>query len=227
MSHESKDHVHSHVKIYIIIAVILSVVTAIEVSVLFWPKEMGSGMLTWALYIFATFKFGLVVAIFMHLKYDNKILTSFFFSGFVIAFGTMISLIYLMAYQPSLEGRRAEAKEALKLSEHKLNPTNGLETFKTKGCTACHKISFVPEATGAVGPSLDGLGDRANSLMSGMSAEDYIKLSILNPSAYVVQGYSDVMPKGLREGMSAIEHADLVAFLMSLKSGSKMEDYKK
>jgi hypothetical protein len=51
-----------------------------------------------------------------------------------------------------------------------------------------------------------------------MSAEDYIYESIMDPSAYLVEGYPDnVMLKNYGELISTDELADLVAFLLAQK----------
>lgn len=91
----------------------------------------------------------------------------------------------------------------------------GAKVFAAKTCSACHAVSSVPGATGAVGPKLDGLGERAGTRVSGVSAEDYIKQSIENPSAFVVPGFAPSMP-ALKASMTDQEFTDLVAFLSSL-----------
>lgn len=91
----------------------------------------------------------------------------------------------------------------------------GAKVFAAKTCAACHTVSSVPGATGAVGPKLDGLGERAGSRVSGLSAEAYIKQSIENPTAFVTPGFAPSMPS-LRASMTDHEFNDLVAFLASL-----------
>jgi len=204
---------HDHVPVYVKLAVLLSVVTAMEVGVLYIPG-MPAGIGLFGLYSLATFKFGLVVAIFMHLKYDNKLLTGIFFSGFTIALATMVALVALINYQPtktSVDVKDSKQLAALNAGD----PKNGPGIFKAKGCVACHTVSSIPEATGAVGPKLDGLAARAGSRKPGMSAEDYIKESVENPTAFVVPTFSPVMPS-LRASMSDKEFKDLLSFLKTL-----------
>ncbi|RMF12189.1 MAG: cytochrome c [Candidatus Dadabacteria bacterium] len=95
------------------------------------------------------------------------------------------------------------------------NPANGPDIFVAQGCTACHTTSKVPGATGTVGPNLDGLGARAGSRVPGMDAKTYIRQSVEDPGAFVVEGYMKVMPS-LRSKMSDQEFADLLAFLEGL-----------
>jgi hypothetical protein len=50
-----------------------------------------------------------------------------------------------------------------------------------------------------------------------MSAEDYLRQSILDPAAYVVPGYQDSMPRDLGRDLSPTDLDALVAYLLSLK----------
>ncbi len=98
------------------------------------------------------------------------------------------------------------------------NAEAGPQVFIAKGCTACHAISGLPEAKGQIGPVLDGIGTTAASRVEGLDAEGYLKQSIEEPGAYVVEGYQNLMAKGLRDQMSEQEYADLMAYLLTLKS---------
>jgi mono/diheme cytochrome c family protein len=70
------------------------------------------------------------------------------------------------------------------------DPTSlGRVVFIEAGCVACHTVSGVSSAT--IGPVLDGLASRAGDTVAGLSAEDYIRESILNPNAYIVDGFTE------------------------------------
>lgn len=93
---------------------------------------------------------------------------------------------------------------------------NGEALFNSGGasgipCLTCHTLDGTP----LVGPSLDGIGERAATRVEGVSAEDYIRQSIVSPSAYIVEGYSDSMNKTYPESLTEQEIDDLVAFLLS------------
>jgi len=91
----------------------------------------------------------------------------------------------------------------------------GRVVFSDTGCTACHTISGLSTAT--VGPVLDGLASRAGDRVPNLSAEDYIRQSILDPNAYVVSGFeSGVMPDNFSEVLSDQQLDDLVNFLLTL-----------
>jgi hypothetical protein len=50
-----------------------------------------------------------------------------------------------------------------------------------------------------------------------MTAEDYLRQSVLDPGAYVVPGYPDSMPRGLGRDLSPTDLDALVTYLASLK----------
>lgn len=70
---------------------------------------------------------------------------------------------------------------------------DGRSVFLTKGCTSCHSLAGV-STTGQIGPNLTGLAHRAGDRVDGLEAEDYIRQSILDPEAFVVDGFSPLMP---------------------------------
>jgi cytochrome c oxidase subunit 2 len=90
----------------------------------------------------------------------------------------------------------------------------GQKLFEDLACVTCHRA----DATGR-GPVLDGLLGKPVKLTSGATVtadEDYIRESIVTPSAKVVAGYQPIMPtyQGLvsEEGLM-----QLVAYVQSLK----------
>ncbi len=98
------------------------------------------------------------------------------------------------------------------------DPETGRQLFVSAGCIACHTVSGIPEATGVVGPSQDGLATRAATTVEGLSAEEYIRQSILDPNAFVVEGFpASVMPQTYNTLFSEEELNDLVAFLLTLE----------
>ncbi len=81
------------------------------------------------------------------------------------------------------------------------------------GCITCHSLE---PGVQLVGPSLAGMATTAAERVEGMSAEEYIRQSIVDPNAYTVEGF----PEGLMPAYSDLspEQIDaLVAFLMTLK----------
>ncbi len=89
-----------------------------------------------------------------------------------------------------------------------------VELFALYGCVACHELASA-NATGQVGPSLNGIGGRAANQQPGVSAEDYIRQSILMPNAYIVGGFAEnIMPKDFGQRMDPPELDALVSYLL-------------
>lgn len=83
------------------------------------------------------------------------------------------------------------------------------------GCVTCHSLE--PGVT-LTGPSLDGIATRAGERVPGMSAEEYIRQSILDPNAYVVEDFvTGAMLAGWDKALSESDLNNLVAYLMTLK----------
>ena len=78
---------------YLLVGFILTVVTAIEVWAFYWP--IPAWVIVTSLIILSLMKFWLVVAFFMHLRYDHKLFSSFFTGGLVLAIGVVLGLITL------------------------------------------------------------------------------------------------------------------------------------
>lgn len=93
----------------------------------------------------------------------------------------------------------------------------GQAVFTGSGtCAACHTIEGVSGAAGTVGPNLTHIGTVAASRKESISAEEYIRESISSPSAFVVAGFTAVMPS-LSAALTTEELDNLVEFLLSRK----------
>lgn len=83
------------------------------------------------------------------------------------------------------------------------------------GCRICHSLQ--PGET-LVGPSLAGVATRAGTAVPGLSAEAYLRQSIVEPDAYVVPGFPPgQMLSDLAGELSPQQLDDLVAFLLTLR----------
>ncbi|MEZ5178650.1 MAG: c-type cytochrome [Acidimicrobiales bacterium] len=81
-------------------------------------------------------------------------------------------------------------------------------------CQICHSTE---RGVDIVGPSLAGVATRAADRVPGLSAEEYLRQSILDPSAYAVEGYrADQMLPIYQDRLSPDEIDGLVAYLMTL-----------
>lgn len=86
--------------------------------------------------------------------------------------------------------------------------------FIAQGCGACHTLTDAgPE--GKVGPDLDGIGERAGGRVQGLDAQEYIRQSILDPNAHVVEGFPEgIMPQNFGEKLSDEQINALVDYLL-------------
>ncbi len=88
----------------------------------------------------------------------------------------------------------------------------GKQLFRQLDCARCHLIDG---DGGRLGPDLSHIGTGAADREAGISAEDYIRESILSPGSYIVPGYNDVMPRGLARRLSQSDLDALVLYLAS------------
>ena len=90
----------------------------------------------------------------------------------------------------------------------------GRQLYRSLGCANCHEPNLFGQR---LGPPLDHIGTIAGTRRPGLSAEEYIRQSILDPGAFVVPGYQDSMPRDLGRDLSPTDLDALVAYLLSLK----------
>jgi cytochrome c oxidase subunit II len=91
--------------------------------------------------------------------------------------------------------------------------SNGQSIFQQLGCTTCHR-----SATQGRGPNLVGIFGKPVQLEDGRTViadENYIRESILNPSAKIVSGFKPIMP--VFQGLVSEEQLNaLIAYIKSL-----------
>ncbi len=83
------------------------------------------------------------------------------------------------------------------------------EKLFASSCAGCHGD------TDGAGPARVGMGERAATRIAGMSAADYLHESIVEPGAFVVDGFSDIMPPTFGKNLSEQEISDIVAYLLT------------
>ena len=75
---------------YVVIALVLAVITAVEVAISY--IDIGPLFLPMLLLLMAI-KFVVVIRLFMHLKFDSKLFSWMFFSGLALAVGVYIAML--------------------------------------------------------------------------------------------------------------------------------------
>ena len=92
---EAHAHVHPTWSTYKWVALVLVVITVIEVWVYYIPQFVASRLFVPSLLIMSAAKFVIVVMFYMHLKYDHKLFRALFTGPLIIAVLTIISLLFL------------------------------------------------------------------------------------------------------------------------------------
>lgn len=96
---EAHEHGHPPVGTYLMIALILTVITALEVAIFY--IDALSGVILPLLLTLSTGKFVLVVMFYMHLKTDSRVFTSVFMAPMALALFLVISLVILFNVLPN------------------------------------------------------------------------------------------------------------------------------
>ena len=83
------------------------------------------------------------------------------------------------------------------------------------GCVTCHSID---PGVIILGPSLAGIGTRADQRIAEKTAVDYLRECITNPNAYLVEGFPEgVMFQKFKDVLTEDEIDNLVAYLLTLE----------
>jgi cytochrome c2 len=97
------------------------------------------------------------------------------------------------------------------------DPAKGKTIYETGGasgvpCLTCHTL----DGSELVGPSFQGIASRAGTRIEGTSAEDYLRQSITDPKAFVVEGFESTMPETYDDLLSDDDIDNVIAYLLSL-----------
>jgi cytochrome c2 len=80
-------------------------------------------------------------------------------------------------------------------------------------CMTCHALS---PGGFSLGPVMKGISARAGQRTAGLDANAYLRQSILDPKAFIVPGYRDIMFPGYADRFTEQDVADLIAYLLTL-----------
>jgi cytochrome c oxidase subunit 2 len=84
------------------------------------------------------------------------------------------------------------------------------------GCVACHSV----DGSVVVGPSWLGVYGTEEFLTDGTTVpidEAYLYESIRNPGAKIVEGFQNIMPATIADGMTDEQIADVIEYIKSLQ----------
>jgi cytochrome c oxidase subunit 4 len=93
--HAGEAHAHPTWATYKWVALILTVITIVEVWVYYIPAFVVSRLFVPSLLIMSAVKFVIVVLFYMHLKYDHRLFRALFTGPLIIAVTTIAALLFL------------------------------------------------------------------------------------------------------------------------------------
>jgi mono/diheme cytochrome c family protein len=99
------------------------------------------------------------------------------------------------------------------------DPAAGEQLSLLNGCVGCHALD---PANVAVAPSWHNMANVAVARKPDMSPAAYLYESIVEPNAYVVQGYpSGVMPQNYEQTLTTEQIVDIIAYMLTLRGNSQ------
>ncbi len=91
-------HEHPTWKQYKWVALILTVITAVEVWVYYIPRFVASRAFVPVLLVMSAVKFAIVVLFYMHLRYDHRLFRALFTGPLLVAMTTIVALMFLFGH---------------------------------------------------------------------------------------------------------------------------------
>lgn len=82
-------------------------------------------------------------------------------------------------------------------------------------CSNCHQ-TVSGQVGFSLGPNLTGIGERAETRVEGLSTEEYLRQSILEPDSTIVSGYRNMMYADYDLHFTGQDVQDLIAYLLTL-----------
>ncbi len=145
------EHPSTTIRQYILIGLILAVITVTELA-LTEALDLPFRTLVIALVLLSAVKFAIVVALFMHLKFDHPLLTRLFMFGLVLASGILVALLALFGGDDTI-----------------------IERDFTPFVAEAHDDEDHDEGTPAAGGEATPEGDPAAGMVSGLPVSDFFQ----------------------------------------------------
>lgn len=95
---EGVEHAHPTWSTYWKVAVILTLITAVEVWVYYIPSFVASRLFIPVMLIMSAVKFGIVVLFYMHLRYDSRLFKTLFTGPLILAITLLMALMFLFGH---------------------------------------------------------------------------------------------------------------------------------
>ncbi len=101
------------------------------------------------------------------------------------------------------------------------DPERGRQIWEDGGdvlsgpCSNCHSLDGSEEpGESRRAPTFQGISERAGDRVPGLSAEEYLRESIVDPAAYIVEGYLGIM-QSYKFLLSEEDIDNLIAFILT------------
>ena len=131
-----------------------------------------------------------------------------------IIFILLVILVLALVACGGSESESTDDKDPVAFGDELYNGTP-IGAASSPGCITCHSLE---EGIRIVGPSHAGLGSRAETIVAGQTAADYLKESIINPDAHVTEGFAPgTMYGNYGKELSDEEIDALVAYMLTLE----------
>lgn len=92
------EHAHPDWGTYKWVALILTLITGLEVWIYYIPSFTATNLFVPTLLILSAVKFTIVVMFYMHLKYDAKLFRALFVGPLMLAAFTLVGLLFLFGH---------------------------------------------------------------------------------------------------------------------------------
>jgi cytochrome c oxidase subunit 4 len=97
-THDAHAHAHPTAKKYVGIAIILTIITVVEVAIFYIPSMKP--MLPPILLVLSALKFAIVAMFYMHLKFDHRLYSWVFVVPMCFAAAIILALLALFNHAP-------------------------------------------------------------------------------------------------------------------------------
>ena len=86
---------------------------------------------------------------------------------------------------------------------------------ETPSCSTCHQV-IAGQFGFSVGPNLAGIAERVGTRVTGLTAHEYLRQSIVDPGRHIVSGYRNIMYPDYGAHLTEQNIQDLIAYLLTL-----------
>ena len=94
-AHHPEELPHPTWSTYWKVALILTIITAVEVSAYYIPAWATARIYAPSMLLLSACKFAIVVMFYMHLRYDHRLFRALFTGPLLIAMSTIVALLFL------------------------------------------------------------------------------------------------------------------------------------